>query len=588
MAPQGALGDGAIGNEMRGHKETAMSVSSDDLYLCLQHDLRFFSGLTPGEWPPEATYQHVAAAQLLASFYKKFVDKVSPEADNRAFDKFLAVNESCGKWELQAEKWHDELVGELRRSIYDFWNPSGYPLVSSFAELYSFARPGPGSSVGARGQDFYTKIFASPLTAGSSVLTEMWADYVRYFPNWVDAEVIRKTHYGKPSIVEGSRFHFVPKNVDISRLICVEPSLNTFFQLGFGAVIENRLFQAFGLDFSCQQSRSRELAKLGSLEGGPNGYATIDLSSASDSMSLRMLDYFLPRDFVSWLRMLRCERGYRGGSPTELRMVSTMGNGFTFPLQTMLFSCIVSAAARVNGVHLERSRGEHLGNFSVFGDDIVCPSAIARDVLTLLRLLGFEVNPQKTFIDGPFRESCGGDFFQGHHVRGVYVKTLRVPQARYALINALNLWSAKTGISLPKTVRYLLRSVRYQPVPAFENDDAGVKVPFSMTDHLPVSKRYQSVMYRRSVARAKYLKFEEGRVTAPKGARRRILNPSGSLIAFLRGGIVSGRAAIRHDKLRYQTKWGVAPYWDYLPSDSSIALLVDWPRWNNAVHCNFF
>lgn len=572
-----------------------MSVSSDALYLYLLDDLA--PHLSPlnkeGGWAPDATPRQVAAIQLRASFYKKFVDKVSPEADDRAFEKFLAVNESCGKWQYLGESWDDELIGELKRSIYDFWNPNGYPLVGSLGDIFRMSRPGPGSSVGSRGNDLYTKLFASPLTSGSNALTYWWEDYVRRFPVWADAETIRQAHYGKPYVVEGSRFHFVPKNVDISRLICVEPVLNTFFQLGFGACLEKRLNQAFGLDFAVQQDRSRVLARLGSVRNLPaplterDRPVTIDLSSASDSMSIRMLKEILPVDFFNWLISMRCATGFRGDERVALNMVSTMGNGFTFPLQTMLFACVVFASARVNGWHLEKSRGASLGTFSVFGDDIVCPSAIARDVLRLLTLLGFEVNTQKTFVDGPFRESCGGDYFRSYDVRGVYVKTLRSPQSRYALINALNLWTAKTGISLSKTVQHLLSTVRYQPVPPSENDDAGIKVPYSLVKGLRRSKHLQSILYRRSVARPKALTFGTGEVFTPRGERRRVYNPHGLLLAFVRGSIVSGKIGIRHDPVFYQTRWGVAPYWDHLPSDCNVALHSDWLRWNSAVHCNF-
>lgn len=570
-----------------------MGICPNALYSCLQVDLEpFLTAKNSDGWAPDATPRQVAATQLLASFYKKFVDKVSPAADDRAFEKFLSINQKCGEWKYQGETWDDVFIGELRRAIYDFWNPSGMPLVGSLGDIFAMSRPGPGASVGARGNDFYSKLFSSPLTSGNTMLTEWWACYTKNDPKWADAELIRQAHYGTPRVVEGSRFHFVPKNVDISRLICVEPSLNTFFQLGFGGCLEARLKQAFGLDFAVQQARSRELACLGStshdLLRKEIDFVTIDLSSASDSMSLRMLQHVLPRDFLSWLHMMRCTHGYRGSTPVELNMVSTMGNGFTFPLQTMLFSCVVSSVSRVNGLHLERSRGKHLGNFSVFGDDIVCHRAIARDVLRVLKLLGFEVNPEKTFIDGPFRESCGGDYFRGHDVRGVYVKTLSTPQSRYALINGLNLWSAKTGIPLSATVQHLLSTVRYQPVPPFENDDAGVKVPFGMVKAIRRNKRLQSIIYRRSVAKPKYLTFAEGEVYVPRGERRRISNPHGALISFLRGSIVSGKLGIRHDARRYQTKWGVAPFWDYLPPDNNIALLSGWPRWNNAVHCNFY
>lgn len=564
-----------------------MSIRSDALFSCLLADLQPVIGFErSGSWWPGATTEQVAAISLRDSFYKKFVDKVSPEADSRAFQKFQEVNTMCTSWLPQVETWEDELVGELKRSIYEFWNPGGFPLITTPCEILSRGRCGPGASVGARGYDFYTKLFSSPLTATSSTLVRWYESYIGAFPEWKIADSIRNSHYGEPQIVEGSRFHFVPKSVDISRLICVEPTLNMFFQLGFGAHLEDRLGTCFGISLASQPDVSRELARLGSLDDGPNSLVTIDLSSASDSMSLNMLEYILPRDFFSWLRVLRCKQGSYQGKPVALGMVSTMGNGFTFPLQTMLFACIVSASARYRGVQLVRTRGSSLGNFSVFGDDIICPKLIVRDVLRLLKLLGFQVNTQKTFVEGPFRESCGRDYYNGHDVRGVYVRSLKSQQDRYVLINNLNLWSAKTGIYLPKTVQKLMSSVRFQPVPLQDNEDAGIRMPFSFVRNLVVDKHCQSVKYRRDTARPLYLRITECEIRVPRAQKKRIYNPSGLLISFLQGCIRSDKIGVRHDFLRYQTKWGVVPYWDYLPPASNVALLASWQRWNAAVNYN--
>ena len=55
----------------------------------------------------------------------------------------------------------------------------------------------------------------------------------------------------------------------------------------------------------------------------------------------------------------------------------------------------------------------------MYGDDIVVPQNAALLVIERLRDLGFSTNRDKTFVTGPFRESCGRDWFQGQDVRPV-------------------------------------------------------------------------------------------------------------------------------------------------------------------------
>ena len=587
-------------------------ISPDALYTDLAADLNevvrdpAIFGLS--QPPPDVTPKEFAAHVLSKTFYKKFVDVVEDSADSIALSKFLSVNDRCKLWTLpRLNEWDAILVGELKRAIYNFWFPRGQALVSYVEDLLDHGMTGPGAAISARGGDFYTKLFSSPLTATSPVLYTAYENYFSHSNDWSDAENLRRLVFGGCQVVPGSQFHFVPKQNDVSRLICVEPSLNVFYQKGFGRILEQRLRDVFDIDLATAPSKNQELARAGSLTGS---HATIDLSSASDSMSLPMLREFLPPDFLMWLKLLRSPKGElkkRVGNMesgwVEFNMISSMGNGYTFPLQTMLFSCIVDAClnARSNqpmpqrtGCVLDDSilpiEYESLppaSEWSVFGDDIVCPDFVTRDVLRLLTITGFEVNASKTFIEGVFRESCGRDFFKGIDVRGFYVKRLGTNQDRYAVINGLNLWCAKTGIPLRRTVQHLLSSVPYQPVPPSENDDAGVKVPYQLVGSgLRRDKYTTSVMYRRSISRSQKLKFFDNRVFGPKGAKHRIYNPSGLLMSMLQGSVKSGVVHIRHGVNHYSTKWGIVPNWDYLPPDSSIALLSDWQRWETAVLLN--
>lgn len=354
-----------------------------------------------------------ACVALSKSFYKKYVDMVERDSDKRALEKFLAVNASCSSWANNCNtSWDEILLGELKRSLHNFWFLDGLTsLIEEDSQIWEELRCGPGASLNALSYDFYSKLFSSPLSVTDGNIYRSYRNYIASNPKWSAAESFRADNYGSAYIVEGNRLSFVPKQRDISRIICIEPTLNMSGQLGIGELLSRRLRQVYGIDLSKQPDRNKELARLGSIDGS---FATIDLSSASDSMSMRMLEEVLPPDFFWWLCQFRSPSAQLpDGSRVELKMISTMGNGFTFPLQTILFSCIVSAAARANAVKLWWPRGDDLGNVGVFGDDIIIPTGVhyssradgnicevyndklLRDVLRLLELLGFKINVER-------------------------------------------------------------------------------------------------------------------------------------------------------------------------------------------------
>ena len=532
------------------------------------------SGAWPGMTPPQ-----FAASALQASLLKKYKAGKAATADERALEKFLDVNQRCGAWELKLKTETEEvLYGEFKRAIHDFWFREGMALVYHIDEIFNVGRLGPGASLGASGNDFYSKLFSSRLTSTSRYLCDSYRQWVKQLPTWADAEQSRSDTYGEPVLIDGSRISFVEKYTDISRVIFVESILGMFSQLGFGEILLKRLKEVFAISLDSQQSINRELAHKASEDGG---LATIDLTSASDSISLKMLKEVLPPDFFGWLRLLRSDKAQVPDGDVELNMVSTMGNGFTFPLETVLFSCVVSAAMRVHDLPMIRNGQRRripsrTANFGVYGDDIICPTEVVGKVLTLLRILGFEVNAEKSFVEGRFYESCGGDYYMGHHARGVYIKSLKSQQDRYVAINSLFEWSRRTGINVPNAIDYLMSSVQKRFVPMHENSDAGIKVPLQLvrSNTQRKAKGINGIMYRRYMPRTVSVKFdpETEKVLVPKRGKKRVYNPSGLLLALLhgslqgyRGNIRMGEVNIRLDVTLYSTKWGVTSNWDYLP-----------------------
>jgi hypothetical protein len=114
----------------------------------------------------------------------------------------------------------------------------------------------------------------------------------------------------------------------------------------------------------------------------------------------------------------------------RLEKFSSMGNGFTFELETIIFACLARSVITLSGGDPTLVK--------CYGDDLIVPATNYRDVLAALRMFGFEPNTKKTFGEGPFRESCGGDFWGGVPVRAHYLESIPdEPQQWISLANGL-------------------------------------------------------------------------------------------------------------------------------------------------------
>lgn len=226
-------------------------------------------------------------------------------------------------------------------------------------------------------------------------------------PLWVEDP--DETRFLVPVRQDDGKLVFVPKNCKTHRPIIVEPILNGLFQLGVGTYLKGRLRSA-GLDLR-DQERNRKLAREGSIKGN---LSTIDLSSASDTLSWGLVSDLLPPDWLDFLSQFRTGTFSYDGSSYRLEKFSSMGNGFTFELESLIFWAIAWACTH--------SVGGDTGTVGVFGDDIIVPTEATPILFEVLDSAGFWVNTEKSYWEGPFRESCGADWLSGEDVRPFYLK----------------------------------------------------------------------------------------------------------------------------------------------------------------------
>lgn len=376
--------------------------------------------------------EHLRWNQLACLLKKYPFPDDSIDRDKAAMEKFVAAESRCRRqnrrWSayLYAEKhgrhsgrslrFHD-VVKEVREYIaYTIGDTPDYESIWDMCDY------GPGASVGVGGslthvcRKIDSKLWTvTPACAGyalAAVSRNVQLCEALGFPGGPSRQ-----DYGnfvaafesRLDIVLHNKITTVPKTALINRTIAVEPLLNGFVQKGIDLFMRRRLLRR-GVNLT-DQTKNQTLARLGS-ENGFNPFCTIDLSAASDSISRSLVKALLPPAWYEFLNAVRSPYYLFDGELHRYEKFTSMGNGFCFPLQSLIFSAVVHSVYKL----FTRDR-----TFAVYGDDIIVRQSSALLVLEILNYMGFKPNTDKTFITGSFRESCGADWFNGFNVRPYYL-----------------------------------------------------------------------------------------------------------------------------------------------------------------------
>lgn len=177
---------------------------------------------------------------LRRSVFKKFKDESTDAADAAAIQNFFEMNDHCLSHKI--ESGEDDMDMILNDVAYQFWKNfdpmSNLQVDISWPTLFMAGGLGPGANRDVKSYNFYTKLFDSTLSSTSDFLHRIYTDMAdRYSPTLRDANLLRSSRWGN-GIVSGNKLTTVAKNIDISRCICTEPTLNMFFQKGLAASLE--------------------------------------------------------------------------------------------------------------------------------------------------------------------------------------------------------------------------------------------------------------------------------------------------------------------------------------------------------------
>lgn len=366
---------------------------------------------------------HFLANQLAALIRKYPFPKGTVKLDPRksALDTFWKAEALCAETNLKMSSPY--LGGDLESKLERMRRFISYvigekPDVESCLKQCDF---GPGASLGVHGDgtSFARKVLADKITVGPCALAyaisacryndhlvELMArrDGTRYFEH--SREVVTSWLSKRLQLVAYNKITFVPKTAKTHRSIAVEPSLNSFLQKGVDNFMRQRL-KRIGIDLS-DQVKNVDLARHGSAQWDQHDpFCTLDLSSASDSLSTGLCKRVLPNSWFRFLNDIRSSSFLLDGAQYPYHKFCSMGNGFCFPLETLIFAASCHAVGA----------GNPGSDFLVYGDDIIVRRSSYTELVSLLGEIGFCVNERKSFSTGPFRESCGGDFFAGEDVR---------------------------------------------------------------------------------------------------------------------------------------------------------------------------
>lgn len=405
------------------------------------------------------------------------------ELSEQAVERFIALNEAVSNVHLDLDP---DVVSNARyfilcilqnytTSVRDHNVQVSLDLVHLF-ELWGF---GPGASFGTKSthpaEKMYSRWTCTPSAQDLVYRLRRNHPYL-YLHDKVSGDI-------NIDLVSGSKLATVPKNEERNRTIAIEPLGNMCLQLAAGRYLEGAL-RHIGLDIRTQQPKNKDAARLGSSTGR---YCTLDLKDASDMFTPELVRLLLPDEWYELLMKIRSPYTILpNGQSIPLNMISTMGNGFTFPLMTMiLVSLIYGTYCKFNRA---RSLFMDWNETCVFGDDIIIPSDMFEPIVSTIEAAGLIVNRDKSYFEGPFRESCGGDFHKGYDVTPFYVKSLNNNPEVYVALNQVLEWKARHSISLPHTLDLLLSYVDGPVffVPEWSNPDSGVKTS-------RVSRRYKEL-----------------------------------------------------------------------------------------------
>lgn len=326
---------------------------------------------------------------------------------------------------LEKNPSRDKFDFELEKA--STWVRSVLNTEPNYREIFAMCDFGPGANLGVHGDATHIlrKMSVGQMTVSPGALHHAFAGIChnfhflsRFVPKrdysdgssilCLDYEEAFTAYLSSIRVLEYNKIDFVLKNAKTHRSIGIETLLSGYVQKGTDLSMRKRL-RKVGIDLAYQDLNQR-LAREGSLLWeSEDPFVTLDVREASNSVFTNVVKRFFSKA-PAWFELFARIRSSSYEFENVVRryeLFVSMGNGFCFPLETTIFASLCHAV----------NAGKPGVDFMVYGDDIIVRRSVADRLIALLRHCGFRLNGEKSFLEGPFRESCGADWFNGEDVR---------------------------------------------------------------------------------------------------------------------------------------------------------------------------
>jgi hypothetical protein len=222
-----------------------------------------------------------------------------------------------------------------------------------------------------------------------------------------------------------NRIIFVPKNALKHRIISAEPTWLTWAQQILKESMYNYIERSPEMfSWFSNQEASRKLALQGSIDGS---YATIDFSSASDSITVPIVDKVFARTELH--EPLMRTRSTQGILPDDtivrLTKFAPMGSATCFAVMDTIFLSICELSVRRT-----KNRKGRNGDYVVYGDDVVIRTEFLPAFGSICESLKLEINQDKSFTSQTgrkYREACGIECCDGRDVSPLRYSRFQLP-----------------------------------------------------------------------------------------------------------------------------------------------------------------
>lgn len=438
------------------------------VWLCYKHSQfqEMQRTIDPLDYCSAATFQ---IDYYVTEFLSKYIFEggvTNEELEAEAMRRFDTAEYLCQKTNELLTLYAEGKVSPTSRAVHQVFHLASRKICELLSEFNPFdgfdsCKWGPGSTASLSSIEATR---TNKVREDRISVTDTASGYIKtvltFDPFWLEARGFSCDGPTTPLnlndhivINQFSKMAFVAKNAKTHRIIGAEPTANVFLQLGIAQVLRKAL-RKVGVDLD-DQSINQHAAYKASICGLS---VTVDESMASDLVSRVLVEQLLPPDWYRVLADLRTPyyrfptRHSRSG---EFEKWSSMGNGYTFELESLIFWAIAQSCIEISGAK---------GRAKVYGDDIVLPHRAYDLLLQTFNFTGFLVNHEKTHTMGHFRESCGKHFFAGFDVTPVYQRSaVKDLPSLIALHNKLHrLCERLEGIEYPRH-KTVMRAPWFEP-----------------------------------------------------------------------------------------------------------------------------